>query len=347
MSKKVLLAFDDPGGGLAVSSLIESLEEKGFQLNIYAGKLSRGFVKNLHSQYLESNIISNEANEILLACSPDLLITGTSAGNAEQELRNSAYKKNIKSVVILDFWKDYSRRWLYADYKVEHLKDTVCVMDYLTKKEMLEEKFPENKLEITGQPYLDRLFNFENHNFNADQKAGNLNILFLSQPLNIIGIKDYKIHPFKILLDALKEYTYGSDKKISLIVKLHPTEELTSELDNLINEYGSDLMQIEYAGKDAQLKELINYSQIVFGYNTIAMFESIAMNKRTVSLKVVPVKESLEQAMITAGIEIIDSNIKNILNCLLKNSFTGVPKKIFQNGIRNCLNVISKELTIN
>jgi exopolyphosphatase/pppGpp-phosphohydrolase len=46
MQKKVLLAFDDPGGGLAVTSLIDSLRlNKKISLSIYSGKLSEKFLK--------------------------------------------------------------------------------------------------------------------------------------------------------------------------------------------------------------------------------------------------------------------------------------------------------------
>ncbi|MBK6537757.1 MAG: hypothetical protein IPG09_08265 [Ignavibacteria bacterium] len=44
MRKKVLLAFDDPGGGLAVISVIEELIKiKELDLKIYSGRLSEKF----------------------------------------------------------------------------------------------------------------------------------------------------------------------------------------------------------------------------------------------------------------------------------------------------------------
>ena len=45
MQKKVLMAFDDPGGGLAVSSLIESLQKEKIDIEIYTGKLSEKFLQ--------------------------------------------------------------------------------------------------------------------------------------------------------------------------------------------------------------------------------------------------------------------------------------------------------------
>jgi len=339
MPGKALLAFDDPGGGLAVSSLTDSLKGCGFDLKIYSGKLSKSVIEYSEVEDLNSNISKAEAEEIFLRSSPDVLITGTSAGNAEQELRNTANKKNVKSVVVLDFWKDYSRRWLYADYPVNELKDIVCVMDHMTKSEMLEEKFPDEKLIVTGHPYLDKIFNSEK-GISGEGSAAKNSFLFLSQPLGIIGITEYREHPFKTFLEALKKFTSAKNEKIFLKVKLHPSEMKSKELSDLMNEYNSEVLRIDLAEKNVNLKDMFNNSEIVFGYNTIAMFEARALNKRTISLNVVPVRRSLETAMAAAGIEIVEANENKLLDRILKEAKSEFPSGIFKDGIKNCVDVI-------
>ncbi len=348
MQKKILMAFDDPGGGLAVSSLIERLQHEEIDLEIYSGKLSEKFLEKDKTVYnkIDSKITREDAAVIIDNVQPDLLITGTGGGNAEQELRNAAYKKNIKSIVILDFWKDYSRRWLYAAYSLAEMKDKICVMDEFTKEEMTGENFPCENIVVTGHPYLDEIFNHRKNNSEQINFRKN-HILFLSQPLQIIGLKDYKIHPLKTLLESLIRLTSENNSEYTLKIKLHPSEEMTTEIEDLKRSYDSKYLRINFADKSSSLEEQILESEIIAGYNTIAMFESRAMNRRTVSLKVAPVRKSLSIAMETAGIEIINADEESIIECL-KNSKSGSYRKgIFKGGIDNCVKLILSELNLN
>ncbi len=348
MQKKVLMAFDDPGGGLAVSSLLGKLENEKIETEIYSGKLSEKFLNKENRVYskIDSMIKAEDAETIIEKVSPELLITGTGGGNAEQQLRNIAFKKNINSIVILDFWKDYTRRWLFADHNLSEMKDKICVMDELTKGEMVKENFPERNIFVTGHPYLDMIFNYtkrgqEINNFKPNQ------ILFLSQPLHIIGLKDYKIHPLKYFLESLKRLSSESNSGYILKIKLHPSEELAFDLEELKKLYDSNLLKVEFAGKSDSAGELIAESETVAGYNSIALFESRAMNKRTISLNVAPMNLSLIKSMESAGIEIIELGQKNIYDCLVK-KYTGTgSSNIFAGGIENCAKIIFSELNLN
>ncbi|HMS32648.1 MAG TPA: hypothetical protein PKC91_01045 [Ignavibacteria bacterium] len=348
MHKKVLMAFDDPGGGLAVSSLIESLQKEEIDIEIYTGKLSEKFLEKENRSYnkIESMISREESEKIIGKVNPDLLITGTGGGNAEQELRNRAFEKNIKSIVILDFWKDYGRRWLYASYSLSEMKDKVCVMDSLTRDEMVSENFLTENIKITGHPYLDKIFNSFEYVFQQNIIKAN-QILFLSQPLNIIGLTDYKIHPLKNLLESLTKAASERNVVYSLIIKLHPSESMSSEIDHLISQYNSESVNIKLSDKLLSAEELISESELIAGYNTIAMFESRAMNKRTISLKVAPMKDSLLKAMQAAGIEICEPDQISIYESIIKKPDEFKNESKFKGGIENCINVILSELNLN
>jgi len=348
MQKKILMAFDDPGGGLAVSSLIERLQHEEIDLEIYSGKLSEKFLEKEKTVYnkIDSMITGEDAAVIIDNVQPVLLITGTGGGNAEQELRNAAYKKNIKSIVMLDFWKDYSRRWLYATYSLAEMKDKICVMDKFTKEEMTGENFPEENIIVTGHPYLDKIFNRSKNNSEQSNFRKN-HILFLSQPLHIIGLKDYKIHPLKTLLESLKRLTTENNSEYTLKIKLHPSEDMSSEIEDLKSSYDSKYLRIKFADQSSSLEEQILESEIIVGYNTIAMFESRAKNRKTISLKVALMKNSLVIAMETAGIEIINVDEESIIECLKNSKSESYRKGIFKGGIDNCVNLILSELNLN
>ncbi len=350
MKKKVLLAFCDPGGGLAIVSLIDELiKNNDIELKVYAGKLSESFLKDLNYEKIDSDIEKNTAEEIFNTSMPDILVTSTGGGNAEQLLRNVASKKNTGSIVILDFWKDYKRRWLYADYEIKDMKDIICVMDTETKKEMTEEGFAENKIAVTGHPYLDRIFNYNRNIKNTGTENADANIrklLFLSQPLDIIGLQDYTVHPLTVFLEAVKSTSDHLNQKHSVTIKPHPSEINLEEIIRIKDEYESDSLEIKVAS-DKGIIELIENCDTVIGYNTIAMFESRSLNKRTISLNIAPVRKSLISAMNKAGIEIIKLNAEEIANSLLKDIRPIESKGIFKNGIRNTVDLIYKELNIN
>jgi hypothetical protein len=352
MQKKLLIAFDDPGGGLAVISVLERLKkEKDLELNIYSGRLSEQIVLKSETDYrkIRSTPDRSEAETIMNEVNPDLLLTGTGGGSAEQELRNIAFERDIRSVVILDFWKDYSRRWLYSSYPVEKMKDKICIMDELTKLEMIEENFPEESLIVTGHPYLDRLFNFQDKVNNTGVELSGNNYLFLSQPLEVIGVKDYEIHPVKLLLEALRKLSILKKEIFRLTIKLHPSEEMSIELSKIVQSFDDRYLKVSISERTKTLDELLNESEFVIGYNTIAMFESRALGKETLSMNVVQVKNSLMEAMKAAGIRVVNASENEIYECLAKANVNSNKKSsnIFKGGIENCTRVILKELNLN
>lgn len=350
MRKKVLLAFDDPGGGLAVVSVMEELIKiKDLELKIYSGRLSEKFLTGYTYEKIDSHIEEKAAEAILEHFKPDIIITSTGGGNAEQHLRNLAFRRKIKSVVILDFWKDYGRRWLYADYELLNMTDKICVMDEETKSEMTDEGFPENNLIVTGHPYLDKIFNkkkeIPNSGLNNSEK-GLKRILFLSQPLKVIGLENYKVHPLTIFTEALKRHAESVNYRYTVILKPHPSENDLSEISEISEQFKSDKTEI-IISEEYNVIKLIEDADIIVGYNTIAMFEARALNKRTISLRIAKIRNSLSGAMNRAGIEISELNPDAIFNCLKRENISEDTSGIFEGGIRNTTDLILKELNIN
>ncbi|MBK9332873.1 MAG: hypothetical protein IPM96_10850 [Ignavibacteria bacterium] len=348
MKKKVLSVFDDPGGGLAVTAVAEELKKNAeLDLTVYSGKLSKEIAVSTGFEYreIESMISKETAEDIFTEVSPDLLLTATGGGNAEQEIRNIAFRKNIPSVVILDYWKDYKRRWLYADHEINMIKDNVCVMDDFTKQEMTEEGFPEYNIHVTGHPYLDKIFNTGKKK--SKEKSENvMSILFLSQPLEIIGIKKYEIHPLKILSDAAEEYSEKSGKKVALTVRLHPSENISKEISEILNNHGNGNYNIKISESGSSISELLSESDMVIGYNSIALFESRAENIKTLSMNLFPVKESLRNAFESAGIKSVEANKSEIMETIFSDPDTVPHGKVFSGAISNCIKVISENLNL-
>lgn len=349
MKKRALLAFDDPGGGLAVCSLIDELKKNDFSLEIYAGKLSERIVKFITSNYynIESEITRKDADRIIDKFMPHIIITGTGGGNAEQLLRNSAREKKIRSVVILDFWKDYARRWKYADYPLSMMKDKVCVMDESVKDEMTAEGFPSENLFVTGHPYLDKIFSQEKKSGEeAAQTEQQVNVLFLSQPLKILGVTEYSVHPLKVFLSGALLNSRRSGRKFRITVKLHPSEMQTEEMNAIANEFQSDDFCVEFALPGSNINELIDANDITAGYKTIAMFEARAAGKKTLSIDIGKTNPSLMKTMMDSGIEIVKCEESEIEKMLESRKQKDIPADLFKGGISNCIGVIMNQFNL-
>ncbi|MFZ1321946.1 MAG: hypothetical protein WAT71_10350 [Ignavibacteria bacterium] len=347
IKKNILIIFVDPGGGLVISEVAKRLAaDSEYNLIIYCGNLSEVISENADLKYkiIGDMIGIDTAEEIIKTVSPDMILTSTGRGNTEQLFRNIAYRENIPSVVILDFWKDYRRRWLYADHDIPKLKDLICVMDDLTKKEMTNEDFPEKNIKVTGHPFLDKIFN--NKRTLTEKINGNvLNILFLSQPLDIIGIDNYEIHPFRKLINAVSEYSEKSDIQINIKIKLHPSEKMSEDLSIILEEKKINKVTLIQTSNEI-INELIEQADLIIGYNTIALFEARSMGKRAISLNLFPMNNSLRKAFEEAGIESSDANTESLIYLLDKEMQTHVSDNIFADGIENCIRVISDELKV-
>ena len=108
-----------------------------------------------------------------------------------------------------------------------------------------------------------------------------------------------------------------------------------------------DKLSIKFADKDSDIKKLLKNTDAVIGYNTIAMFESAALNIRTISLTIAPVEKSLTAAMKKAGIEIVAPDADKIIDCLNRKKESKRPLNLFEGGIDNCVGIILKELNLN
>ncbi len=338
---KLLAAYDDPGGGLAVTSVVKKIAASS-QVDIiaYAGKPSMEFLNGtgITAKVLKSDLTRLEADSIIENEKPDILLSSTSGGSGEQELRNVANEKQIFSFVVLDFWKHYVRRWKYADYEISEMNDRVLVMDENVKMEMIREGFPENRIYVTGHAYLD-------HVFNEAKPAGNEKVnedsyLFLSQPSDTIELIYHDVHPVATVVAALKDYSKSVNRKITLYVKLHPLEKMSSELSEISNAVDGSDVNLIYRGADDDLYDLLSECRSVIGYNSIALFEAVALGNRVYSLDVVPMNESLRTAMKEAGIELIKP--AELLSSLTSYSnFQSLKAQNFHSGaIDNCIGLI-------
>lgn len=337
---KILAAYDDPGGGLAVSAVLRKIIDKELaQTAVYSGSHSIEMMKNAAATVkpLKSGLSFSEAVDILQKEAPGILLTATGGGMGEQQLRNAARKSGIKSYVILDFWKHYARRWLYADHNISEINDIVLVPDDGVRKEMISEGFPEKNIIATGQPYIDLIFN---HRVPEHQHSPqNDSFLFLSQPSETIGLNS-KPHPLENLIQVMSLVSKHKSEKPELYVKLHPLEELSSELRSIVEGCEGKSISIILAERECDLNSLMNKCPTVIGFNTIALFEARALGRRVISLDAVPMSSSLRAAMHGAGIIFSQCDEISLAKVLGSAPSVSPPENFHSGAIDNCINTI-------
>ena len=301
MKIRILAAINDPGGTLALLPLLRRLnQDEKYQLDIVAAGPGRDILSSggLGFQRESSNIDSGKAQDLFVGKKSQLLLTATSwQSNLEQQLRNQAANKGVASVVVLDFWNNYRLRFAGASYDLESIPDIICVPDANAAREMIADGFPANSIQISGQPFLEEIFAAGPQDINGENRQ---NVLFLSQPSVVDGKTLSRFDDLQLVARALGRQMTG--KRPVLEIKLHPKEEVSSGLQEMVAELDNDSCHVRLLPLQTMLADSLLNTESVIGYYTMALFQARAMGKRTISVRGYELNHSLEQAMKKAGI---------------------------------------------
>jgi len=341
-AKRILAAMNDPGGTQALVPVLEALAaSSSHKLEILAAPLaepllaSRGF-----SWQRESVALGRErAAELFGQYRPTLLLTGTSwRSNLEQGLRNQAMGAGVSSVVVLDFWSNYALRWHGSAYAVKSLVDTVCVPDEWAIREMVAAGFPENRLVVTGQPFIEEMFRQGVDNGMKGQ-AGRY--LFLSQPSVVDGETLFQAQHIEVVVKALKSIAKARRIPVTLKIKLHPKEKESSLMQRIVSQLTDQDCTVGIAGSHQSVDSYIEEAECVIGYHTMALFQARALGKRVVSLTVYERGEGLRQAMRTAGIVDAPVDMNGLRSLFAGDAGLDFCKDFHHGATQNVLDVIN------
>ena len=188
MKNKVIATSWHPGGANAIIPVIKRLQND-IEVEVIGHGFSEGVFKMAGIDYKTivdyhiNNISTNSMIQIVEEIHPQLVLTGSSIQDKdnrnviEQTITLAARKKKIKSLSVMDWWGNLWEKFsdLYdengrfreeiygkllppeyteKDGKFKFLPDKIGVMDSSIKMAMLEEGFDENRLVITGNPFL-------------------------------------------------------------------------------------------------------------------------------------------------------------------------------------------------
>lgn len=315
--KKILLFSRDPGGANTIFPLVGPLEKKGYAVLLYGKDMA---LKIYHDHGLSGLNINDFISECdreeieswIRIISPDFIITGTSAYDfTEKHIWHTAKKMNIPSFAILDSWINYGLR--FSKYTIfesarydknnQHpfLPDKIMVMDEYAKGEMIKEGFDGSRIAVTGHPYFEDLLkmriNFQHKDSRRLRSELGINatdflITFASEPISITykeedGSGLYWGYDEKTILadilKSLKQIASVCANKITLLVKLHPKEDLAHYASH-IEKTGTDKINVLF-NKETDALKLILSSDLICGMFSMFLTEAAILGKPVISVQ--------------------------------------------------------------
>lgn len=317
MCKKVLLFSRDPGGANTVAPLYKNLLEKGYSVKLYGKDIALNKYNDYDLNGIDINnnlsgISQDEIYKFLLKEVPDFIITGTSADDfTEKYLWKCAQELKIPSFAILDQWMNYGLR--FSKFGVSELKEyekekehiylpsKILVMDNYAKEQIIKEGIEEDKILVSGHPYFDYLINKKETmsdkvikdfrktlGFNEDDYI----ITYASEPISkTYNESDNSEHYwgynertiFKEFISVLNQVAQEANKKIKLIIRLHPKEN-----ENNYNDFIDNIDNNISVIIDRKLNgfKVMCASDLICGMSSMFLIESAVLGRQIISIQI-------------------------------------------------------------
>lgn len=259
--QNVVIVCNDAGAANLIAPWVKFYKHK------YFFKL-KGAAKKVFKRYLP-NISTNTSLQKIIKNS-DMVITGTSTiSNIENQARLIAIKNKKKVVAVMDHWVLYKESLVYKNKL------------YLPNEIWVTNKFAYHKAKKEfKKTIIKKKVNFFEKSIIKIKKNKNRikNYLYFLEPINN-SIEFIALTKFFSFLNKLK-----IKKKINIKFKLHPRENIKKYEKFLKMFYKYDYKII----KDHDLKNLLGWSNIIFGLRSYALVLGLLAKRPVYSL--LPIK---------------------------------------------------------
>lgn len=246
----------------------------------------------------------------------------------------AAKRLNMKSISMLDCWKGWDR-FHNGRQRFAYAPDVLIVIDEHSKKRMVDEGFPEQRILIGGHPVLDEIREFffdgkaNDRRTDLRQKYGirqdEYLVVFASQMINHRSGRDdrresyYSIDTQKgkiidRLLSALQKTQMISRKSFVLMLRLHPKEDLP---DSILSNYSRVRLITD---KNIPRLNLYEIADCVIGYDTMMLAEAANAGCPAVSVQFPEIDISERNLVELSGGTIYTAHNETELSGILKNN---------------------------
>lgn len=316
--RTIVAVAHDIGGAQAVYPVIPALRKRpDLQVNAIAGGFAQKVFVRIKAENTETDWSDAKIDAYLDRTRPDLILSGTSWKSClEQGFRNRARRRNIPSVVVIDFWSDHPRRWHDADYRFEEGQDRVCVPDTETAESMVRYGYPEKLLYVTGQPHLERCFRRATLHEPSPAASNEITVLFLTIALAALKLEQDPIAQIRVVCQALGRWSVAVKKRIVLTIRPHPHENPAPDLAQRIQAFAPPGLHVRMADRTKPILGQLKKSDLVLGHITMGLFEARSLGKQAIALEVTDHPPELVTAMENAGIAFLPFDSDRIASFL-------------------------------
>ncbi len=276
---KYLFVAQDPGGLMALVPVVQRLRRKGFAPVLWVSKSSVVIASRLREKHVDCTGWSAAAFKKKLALVlPSVIVTGVSDGmSPDKRVIALARKNSIPVITLLDFWStNYAINFSTptTDDRV-FLPTTICAIDNLMKRQMIEEGLPSKRIVVTGNPSFAKC-----KQNNTVKKRG---VLFVCQPFTEM-LKEFgrvarmprynEIEIFATYVRLLERYY--PEEKVS--IAFHPRALKRKKFDTIIKR---SKLKITIASQATDL--LMPKARLVLGINSAVLFRAALLGIPTIS----------------------------------------------------------------
>ena len=302
--KKLIFGFSDPGGANQIAAVVNCLNNEKDKKKVLFRILTdeSGYKHKDLLPYLE--IVESELDsleKIILDFQPDEIFTTASLFSyIEHNLIRLAKKHGINSLTFLDHWTGYYKK--FCRDGEAHFPDLILLNDDRAKEIAIEKGLPRERLRIVGNLFYENLMSYspniskkEFFNF-FDIDYNKKIILFISDSIseqnggykasmNKFGFNEISIFTAVLRkINELIEIKKINSKDFSLIIKLHPKEDI-SKYDHYFDD--SLLTNCIIAQNcDIPNHDILYYSDFHIGMFSSMVIESIILGKKVLRVEI-------------------------------------------------------------
>jgi hypothetical protein len=155
-----LAVVNEPGSGNAMAPVIAALSAAGHRTRTFASDAAQPFLRRF-------NVVPEPLDDMLARSffkrHADLVIVGMSfEQTVEAQVVIEAHQRGTPALAVLDHWNNYARRFSTTkDGTLDALPDRIAVMDENARAGMLEAGVPNDRIVVTGHPYLEQIVSID------------------------------------------------------------------------------------------------------------------------------------------------------------------------------------------
>lgn len=330
----VLFVADGPGGGRAILPVINKMLHLDCFTPLVVNYSFLGLEAPLEAERIPIGVVSSSDSFLNLTKEYNIkrLIFGTGLeNNLLLGVLNLAKKNNVKSLMMLDNWTNYSERLFYRGYL--HLPDIYGVPDRLAEDEAIMSGIPRERIKVIGHPDIGQcIARFDEINKRTkDQGLRNKSkkIIFFSEPveqdqgsdLNHNGYRGYTEKTvLRAVLDFMSTICIGDAQ---LIIAPHPREDPIA-LGKCLN---IDNYQNVEIGPKMVAENYLCDADGVIGMSSIALYKAWVLGLPVCSIQPNLIRDDLRSIFRRNG----------VFYSVEEESITLILKKWYEKVIAGCI----------